>query len=59
MSPHSGDPAGQRQPDSGHQPVQTAGEGGDRKWQQHIKQTETNGWVKHWAWCLMYSIWGV
>ena len=42
MSFHSGDPASQRQPDSCHQPVQTAGEGGDCKWQQHIKRTETN-----------------
>lgn len=44
---HSGDPAGQRQPDSRHQPVQTAGEGGDSERQQHIKHTQTNRWVKH------------
>lgn len=42
----SGDPAGQRQSDSCHQPLQAAGEGRDNKWQQHIKHTETNRWVK-------------
>lgn len=39
--PHSGDPAGQRQPDSRHQPVQAAGEGGDRQRQQ----TKTVRWA--------------
>lgn len=36
LHPHpcSGDPAGQRQPDTGHQPVQAAGEGRDRQRQQ-------------------------
>lgn len=37
----SGDSAGQRQSDSRHQPVQTAGEGGDRERQQ----TKTVRWA--------------
>ena len=48
----SGDPPGQRQSDSGHQPLQTAGEGGDSKRQQHIKHSETNRWVKLQNTCL-------
>lgn len=51
--PHSGDSAGQRQSDSRHQPVQAAGEGGDRERQQ----TKTVRWVSphalaHGNWCL-------
>lgn len=49
MFMHSGDPSGQRQADSRHKPVQTAGEGGDSEWQQHVKQRETIRWEKHWA----------
>lgn len=44
---YSGDPAGQRQPDPRHQPVQTAGEGRDSKRQQHVEHTETNRWVRN------------
>lgn len=49
MFMHSGDPSGQRQPDSRHKPVQTTGEGGDSERQQHVKQGETIRWEKHWA----------
>lgn len=43
---HSGDPAGQRQPDPRHQPLQTAGEGGDRERHQCSQRAETN-WSVH------------
>lgn len=51
--PHSGDSAGQRQSDSRHQPVQAAGEGGDRQRQQ----TKTVRWASPHA--LARGLWGL